>query len=836
MSNPVATIGDTIPQPADPKVTRVTFAKVEFDSQEFFLYGEGQFDPTYATFDPSGKGERFYMMVPLVDSLLGKPDFVSQDAWDDTVKNSASVFVTAVKSVMPKLVTPSEILVDNGISTPGKKMWAYDGPDNLFNWTGVFNGVTPGVSDAYDYWHLGGLHGAQYVTLDHKGDANDGNSAVLTLANPAAPRPTGDWLAADSSDLVVGGAFTMMFNVTPMTEGLSNPTLEQDNPWSITMEFGDVTMELNSTGAMRAKVDPDDSWTTVNLAAGKAKEGPPQQERIEDKDPFIITVYPVWNGIVVVNGVQDARPTVGSASYFVRKLKGPSVLESPYSTGFDPTAPSEVLVGVGSGATSVLVDFGATMTVTVKNCLVDMCYLPCFFVNSGWFDEWVVTTDDIPGTVEFHYDIYPIWTKNGTAMTLGRLAPPPPQPEPDVTQSTYVGPLADTHYSYVRWRMEQAAHNRFSGEVFGFIFEVEEERDFPVRNSNGHFALAWTGGSPGDPSTTGDWRDYITGINVTISLDGSSGSLTVDKYGVAGQHAEATQDIGAITINMTGGNGTVGGSIFQGLAMGVSDSKSVDGATWNVPLVGLEKKMDDIMLINVPFFDGETFFRATSFLCTYVGIISDYGNAPNAVIDRLGQSEEVNVARYDWKSGTTIRSAFDDIMSDLGYNYVVRDGKIYFYELDLITGLPLLGGIDRSVGYTNTKVITDDRSPDFDDIRNEIVVIGLEAVPSGRDTDIQKVPTFPRVELRRPATTPDVPWAKSMVRSLSGYLPIAQISDAADRLVAESRTYKVLGSVTIPGNASIKPYDRWGSAYIYSVTHSVDLVSKSWTTSLELYE
>jgi hypothetical protein len=315
-----------------------------------------------------------------------------------------------------------------------------------------------------------------------------------------------------------------------------------------------------------------------------------------------------------------------------------------------------------------------------------------------------------------------------------------------------------------------------------------------------------------------------------VGLDGSSGSIEVDKYGFAGQGASATQSIGAITIDAGGGYGTTSGNIFYGLAMGIGDSSDAEGAGWIIPLVGLEKKMDDICLINVPFFDGKSFQTAADFLTKYAGLVADYSFA--SPTDLLQASSDVNVARYDWKSGTTVRSAIDDICESTLHTYVVKGGKIYFYKCG-VNGLPTTLGTDWGPTYSSVKIVSTSRTPDFDDLRNEIVVMGLQAVPDGQGSEIEDIPTFPRVELRTNSTTPTVPWSKSIFKPLPGQLTVAQIEDAADRLASLTSLYYVLGSLTIPGNASISPYDKWNSYVIHNVTHNLDLQSKSWTTSLE---
>jgi len=847
MSNPVATINNFIPQPGDPQVVRKTFTRIVYDSQQFFVYGENEFDPTYATFDPSEYGERFYMFVPLDNALGGggsppgvKPDFVSDEAWS-AVKRSPSGFVQgAVNSIMPKIIVPSDILVDNGLLNTGgnDQFFAFyrDGAakKDLFNWEIIsVNGAATVATEFYKYAYTGAFPGSKYVTARAKDDLQPENEIVMELDNPAAP-PLGsahDWLLANSTNLVVGGAFALMLNVVPSRPASSKPGSVSQNPWSVKFEFGDIEMELASAGEMKARISGgSEDWVTVNMVEGKAKGGPPQQEEITDKNPFIIVVFPVWNGIVIGSGVQEARtnsflvtPVLATSTY-VPKLKEASIFNPPWSDGFDPTNPDEVKVGMGSGATDVSVDFGGTLTTTVKNCRCELAYLPCFFSKNCWFDEWFITSDDIPAEIDFEYDVYPIWTDNGTSADL--------TPAPDVTESSTVGPVADTHYSYVKWRLEEDHFNRISGQIFGSVFEVEETREFPVRNSNGNFDLIWTGGTPGDPAPSG-WEDYIQSISVNIGIDGSSGSITVDKYGPAGQAAVATQDIGAITIDINGGFGTQGGNIFQGLAMGISEAKSSGGALWTIPMVGLEKKLDDIALINVPFFDGEFLGNALGFLTRYAGIISDTTNAN--VFTQLSVSEDINVARFDWKSGTTVRTALEDVMNDVLHNYVVQDGKIEFYQLDG-NGLPIALGPDWAPQYPDTKTVSVDQTPDFEDLRNEVVVIGLEPVFAGQGTNLEDVPTVPRFERIQNVTVPNVPWSKAIVEGPPGLLPLAEIQQYAQRLADRADHYESIGHTTIPGNANIKVYDRWNGSVIASVTHNVDLQAKTWTTDLEFME
>lgn len=844
MSNPVVTVDNNVPIPPDPRVIRKTYTRTTFESQKFYVYAENEYDGTYTTFDATGKGDHFFMTLPISNVLSTdgtwangvKPDFVCDGAWS-AIRAAPSCFVTANFSVMPKIIVPSDILVENGIYSGSGNytghMSAYyfgtGSPENLFNWKIItVNGSAP--AGYYTYAAEGAWTGVKYVSFRAKDDKENANEMQVKLSNPPVPRPMGsdhEWLAQDSSNLVVGGAFVLFLNISPSRAATTDPKEVGQNTWTILFQFGDIELELGSTSS-KARITSGDggNWTPVSLVEGRAKGGPVQQEYSDDKTPYIVVVYPVWNGVIIGSGVQEARTNpflttpVLATSTFVPKLKEASVLVSPWSNGFDPTNPDEVEVGIGTGPTDVTVDFGDSIVATSKNCKFDIAYIPCFFCKNGWFDEWFVAPDDTE-YISYDYNVYPIWTKNGTAYTLGT---------PTVDTSGIVGPIDDTHYNYIQWSLFNDYFARVAGEIFAAVLETIEDNKYPIRNDNGAFDLSWIGGTPGDESP-GSWKDYIQSITITTGIEGSQGSITVDKYGPAGQLAEAIQSVGAIVLEVDGGEGTHAGTIFKGLAMGIGEGRNSSGATWSIPLVGLEKKLDDIALINVPFMDGELLITALDFLSRYSGIIANYTNASTLI--PLSVSEDINVARFDWKSGTTVRTALEEVMNDVNHGYIVRDGAIYYYQLDGTTGLPIALGTDWKPFYPGTKTVLDDQTPDFDDVRNEIVILGLEQIHEGEGTKVEEAPQVLRMARRSTATNPDIPWSRTYVEGMSGFHTLAEIEAYAIKRQAQTTNYETIGRTTIPGDARIKPFDRWGSAVISSVTHNVDLQAKVWTTDLE---
>jgi hypothetical protein len=174
-------------------------------------------------------------------------------------------------------------LVDNGLDTigAGSAFFAWKMPgftNDLFNWKiKTVNGGAIAAADFYKYAQIGANFGSQYcVSKAKKDDSIATNQIVVELNNPANP-PTGDW---DETELVVGGAFVLMLNITPLRPAGADPDEVQKNAWSVKIEFGEVTMTLDQTGSLNVLIgggSSDQVDQKANLVEGKAKQGPPQQ-------------------------------------------------------------------------------------------------------------------------------------------------------------------------------------------------------------------------------------------------------------------------------------------------------------------------------------------------------------------------------------------------------------------------------------------------------------------------------------------------------------------------------------------------------------------------------
>ena len=393
MSNPVATVDNYIPEPPDPKLTREVLTLINFTGQNLFTYKLGQ----WGTFVPDlGRGTQYFMSVPLGDVLTGQPSFISDGSWN-IIKEKYSVFYSpAWNSFMPKLLIPSKILVDNGINSKNPPQdsayWAHVADDyssDLFNWV-ITSASPPPSGSYYKIAQVGGGFGSQFVVSKKISDASAQNTVVWTLKNPTNP-PSGEW---DKTKLVVGGAFLLMINITPIQSSAASAEDNQKNPWKITLQFGEVTLTLDKTGALNCTIGSGEAQPG-NMIKASAAQGPPQSSLIKEEH-YILGVYPVWNGIVVTNGIADASSSIQPTScYFIKNQKA-SINTPPYSNGFNVTAPANVIVDCPPDVT---VDFGTSLVLTLFQCEAEFAYLPIFFSYKGVTDQFFIVNNDAPGTV-----------------------------------------------------------------------------------------------------------------------------------------------------------------------------------------------------------------------------------------------------------------------------------------------------------------------------------------------------------------------------------------------------------------------------------------------------
>ena len=883
------------------------YSIINFKDFKFFVYGLGEESDSGLV---PAQADSFYFWsagnANNWTSGSGSPvPFINDLAWGDYgtpgIVNSPSGFLAPTGTLFPKLAIPSFDLVDNGIEI-GTDVGAYGERRGVFNWTvSEINGSPAALSgeEILDYLETSGEEGAKYVSIKYKDDDVSSSSIKLNCQVNSERSAILSGYAPVPDSLVGHGACLLMINVAPNNSGGGTTGLASgDETWRIKIDFptGEISLSFDNTGSML--VDVAGTITKAQLNQSRAKEQPPQFQQLckNGQTPYCIVIYPVWNGVVVSDGIQDAVGNTVTSQYCPKDKRAHPTDETYFGPAFDPQAdlgtPESLWGGDGSGSPSeggsdgdfpttlnfevsspsnVTVNFGSSLTagidVEFNGCRADIAYLPLFHLPNLRFDQFYLSGTD-GGDNRYWQWIYPIWTANNGYFVIDRYN----------IDLTYSNPTAGTGVEYRRMEVtgfsdDATFYDRYGGEIFGYYFQSDEDSQINVINGDGNYPLVSFWNSPGanvsgDPSPISGWKNYIENLNVSIGLEGSNGSISVDKYGIAGQRAEPIQNIGSLRLYAYGtypgdfndqwdgshpptAYGKTAGTdniLYTGIGMGVAQSDDSNGGSFSIPLEGRYKKLEDIMLINAPYFDGYELVDVLEFLCKYGGLFFNsalqyHGNVINLTTP-IVSSENISSPIVDFKAGTSILDALNQICELTHHSfYIKRDGKIHFYELGS-NGLPVTGalgydwaGLYGSTGYT-LKMNSKDSTPDFADLRNQIVGIAqTETNASG--SDIKEIPLFPLTVALANPTTPTIPWSKQWVYPINGVVDETTLNGILNNAAALSQRYLLSGNITIAGNPYIEPYDRWtieGTTYIVeSVGHSIDFNGKTWNTTVQLF-
>jgi len=393
--------------------------------------------------------------------------------------------------------------------------------------------------------------------------------------------------------------------------------------------------------------------------------------------------------------------------------------------------------------------------------------------------------------------------------------------------------LVRSYYTSDRWF-------RAGPELWGYILRTKETRSPRMDRSNGAFSISGGGGAaPG----LGDWDNYIQRINITIGLDGSSGSVALDKYAFADQTDYPPQDIGALTIDMHGGdspiyNPVANRRIFSGLAIGVADSTSGASDSWTVQLFGMERKLDDVKLINAPFWDGDKVGDVADYLAWYSGMNISFEHGNRNI--PLPKSWDLENPFVNFSLGTSVIEAFRQIAEwSMHYFIIQKDGVGYFYLKDG-TGLPkvVTQGTSTLHTYEEKVALNRDNTPIFDSVYNTYASLGVSPGASTGQRSPNGFTLLPDVIFEKKQSTPPLPWSKVFVWTSPGLLPTKKLLEQHNINKLVGRTYMNAGSISIPGNSTVELFDRltiddktW---YVYEYSHDVDFQSKTWTTNLSI--
>lgn len=373
------------------------------------------------------------------------------------------------------------------------------------------------------------------------------------------------------------------------------------------------------------------------------------------------------------------------------------------------------------------------------------------------------------------------------------------------------------------------------------------------------------------------WTRFIESINVSHSLDGSNGSLTLDKYMMNEIAAPIEQVIGALTL--VAGNGFYRedgytrndqpyvyeaskvypalpwGQIFRGYAMEIQESYNEGNTSLSVKLEGIQKKLADMKLVNCPFWDGDQVFgddpeAVLNYFISYTGCdlryISNFSY-------KAGPIENVILPRsWDWQApstnfvlGTPCLDALREIAKKINHQFVIQpDGRGYFYHMDDY-GVPdwIYDGPVRRTFY-EYDIIGMSISPYLENRYNTFLTLGI-LVKNDPETG-QLVPdgTTPGMKFTQvPIQKNNYPWSRIITNSEPGVVTIKELEQfhKINTRFGTSNIYS--GTVDLIGFHDFYIFDKIlihtdknGDLefYITGISHTINMGAKEWTTSLSI--
>lgn len=367
-----------------------------------------------------------------------------------------------------------------------------------------------------------------------------------------------------------------------------------------------------------------------------------------------------------------------------------------------------------------------------------------------------------------------------------------------------------------------------------------------------------------------NWMRFITSISVSHSLDGSSGSINLDKYMMMDLGVRPEQVIGALTLVMHNGfynsdgktiNGIsynynsdgyyppmTWGQIFRGYALEIQDSLGDNNSSLSIKLEGIQRKLKDMTLLNAPCWDGDDVFGGAeavmSYLISYSGCDLRYVNKFSNGLARgdifLPRSSNWEVPAVYFPLGTTVYDAINQIGVYINHKFVIQpDGRGYFYYLNDI-GLPTwVGEGPIRMRYKSKDIISLSLSPHLENKYNTFLTLGLLGENNSDKGRMDIVDSSPGYKMScKNIQTGDFPWSKITTNKENGIVTISELEDRHKTNERFARASIYEGNVTVPGFHGFYLYDKISIDdviyYIIGINHSISLQNKEWTTSLQL--
>lgn len=689
-------------------------------------------------------------------------------------------------------------------------------------------------------------------------------AVVMTSQPRSAPNPRLPiWLYPTTYERTINinngqeiNAFSLVFSIVPGCEENQN----QASPWSITIQFGEVTLLINE-GKPEVKITIG-SNEPMNMTIQPSAAGIFTHHFGER--PYILTFIPVWNGLII-SDAPPGSPNWGDRVAYVPKDFNSNIVDElnkvffPEATRHLPRpVPLDIPVIQTLRSNKKYLIPGALIRETIRTHVDTTQPLRVIYHRCGGALKFVPVY--FPQNSRYHLQmrglVDPLTVPLDQLIIGSSLTPTPPSNQNSSTNYPFdpflLNPIQYTQalpvisYSDAPDFDFRAIYANLPGsknfptaimsvefhknkpdyrrpiQIWGAILYRQQDPYFSIHNDEGFLTI-------NDVPVP-----RILSVAIRRSFDGASGTLVWDRYDpLLNTIPRPDQRAGALTISVQGGNDTIPGTIFTGLGIGNAQTNDSESNHITIDLFGREHKMSEeggLRLINVPFFDGFDHADVMQFLCDYAGV--PFKNM--ALPYRLPSSFNLQEPIVDFASGTAILSAMNEVtkLSNTIF-YFDRTGTFVYIDAYNTTGV--------NWSYPDAVVSGFEDKPDFTNLRNVIVLSGLVADknflnldPTQQVTNLQL--TSPVLMTLRLKTVPDFPWDRMAHLPINGVFSTqGEFNRVAYQQAAAIVRPRASGSTRIPGNATIEILDTFNENWVVtSINHSVDTQRKTFTTELGL--
>lgn len=894
--------------------TKYSFEHISFENVPIQNYPENlklSNDSDLAKFFPDNS-DRVLCFQPignLIESFSG----VTVDMESLDQKNCG--WVTPSGSIMPQIIYPYEF-GRNELSfsdSNNSSKWNTADKNNRFHWKAVTQTTTSKDSEALKSAVKVLRHYGKVVDLQLPKDKSHAAS-IISILGKHPLMDSKEFSRSYISNLPSTSAFALLLDfvawedyeagetkTTTLTGTKTKKVTTKKSPEAVFKILNDTSSKVKNADSIELRARPNgEIRLTVN---GNAVEGvlnfsdlglkPLHSEANFLTNKNVILFYPLLNSLVVT-GDFSTNPKQGSKNLITQKTRDLDLLSlsDPQLNEFPSKHKRNSKKYIKLDSPKAYIQFGNRIQADWSNCYgnfalvaLRFCPIVCFSYFYKLSGEQTGTNQpdgrmqdyfcmEIGGT-NFNYKGYTsefkskkIYYNKKTQTSVFRV---------DITLST-------TGNSTVPSRPIQNAtlqSNPF--ELLGIIHVTKRTGQITdVLNGDGNFQTDFNQNvnfqkyrnyNNKNTCEKTNWLDFATQIQINHGLDGTSGSITLDKFMMMDQNKKPDQVIGALTLVAHNGHysGTnkftvnssysslPDGQIFKGYGMEIQDSSD----TLAVRLVGIQKKLSDMKLVNCPFWDGDRVFSGGSdavltYMKSYSGCDLQYvsnfssgaGNVDNIILPRSWNWESPST---NFVLGTPVLDALREIAKKINHQFIIQpDGRGYFYYMNEY-GYPTWvdNGSNVAKVINESDIISFDITPYLENRYNTFLTLGLLVK---KESDTQKLMpdgVKPGMLLSRTSIQKgDYPWSRIITNSESGNVTIEDLEKFHKTNVRFGSSQIFSGSVTIPGWHGFFLFDRLNivcdngsmsngnystlNFYITGITHNLNFQTKEWTTSLNI--